>query len=207
MSLDDTEITFYGLSHLVGKTVQASIGGLDCGDYTVADDGSITVPFGSDADALFTPAYLYSLDGFTGEQAATVTYYYSASQVTVTVPVVIGQGYTSQAQVLRAATQEDIKSPSGAALGKKRRGHKFAALMENTGQAISFGTDFTHLRSANFLDTDDRTPLTADNLFSGVFWKALDDGYSYDSMLCWEVTRPFPCTVVALSTFIETQEG
>lgn len=59
-----TGLTIYGLWHLNGQTVQPFLGGLDLGDYTVAN-GSISITFadaskGHDA-ALFTLAYFQSL--------------------------------------------------------------------------------------------------------------------------------------------------
>jgi hypothetical protein len=56
-----TGVTFYGLWHLNGKTVSVSVGGLDVGDFAIAS-GSVFVPFGSDANGLFTQAYLTSLE-------------------------------------------------------------------------------------------------------------------------------------------------
>ena len=58
----DTQITIYGLWHLYNTMVTAYIGGLDCGDYLVAVDGSIIVPYGSDVGKLMTPAYLIDLE-------------------------------------------------------------------------------------------------------------------------------------------------
>lgn len=57
-------IVFYGYWHLLGRTVSVFVAGLDCGDYVVASDGSVTVPFGA-CDGLFTLAYLESLSGYT----------------------------------------------------------------------------------------------------------------------------------------------
>lgn len=74
-----TGITIYGLWHLNGLTVQAYIGGLDLGDFTVAS-GAISITFGDTSKgrdaALFTLAYFQALATceLTGAQAAnTVT--------------------------------------------------------------------------------------------------------------------------------------
>lgn len=73
-------VTMYGLWHLNGKIVSAWIGGLDCGDYLVAD-GNIFVPFQSDPGQFFTAAFFESLNGQTyrGVSAA-------VSSVTVSPP-------------------------------------------------------------------------------------------------------------------------
>lgn len=65
-----TGVTFYGLWHLNGKTVSVVCGGLDCGDFLVAN-GQVMVPYQSDPGKLFTLAYLQSLDASTYGDLAT----------------------------------------------------------------------------------------------------------------------------------------
>lgn len=65
-----SEVTFYGLWHLNGKTVSAVCGGLDLGDYLVTD-GKITVPFKSDPGKFFTLEYMQSLNASTYGDLAT----------------------------------------------------------------------------------------------------------------------------------------
>jgi hypothetical protein len=191
--------------YLTGKMVSAQIAGLDCGDYTVATDGSISVGFGSDSGGLFTANYLASLSPYTGEQAASVTFVLNGLTFTQTVPVVIGLPFTSQGQRLRPATADDIKSPVGAALGKVRRTEIAAFLLSNT-VGISAGTDFDNLEALVLPDVDGETALPATSLFTGVVRLNLTDNHSYDSMLCWQVSRPWPCTVCAASSFLHTEE-
>lgn len=62
--VDGQTVVFYGYWHLLGRTVSVFVAGLDCGDYVVASDGSVTVPFGA-CDGLFTLAYLESISGYT----------------------------------------------------------------------------------------------------------------------------------------------
>lgn len=52
-----SNVRYYGLWHLVGKTVQAFVSGLDLGDYVVSSGGYIDVPLGA-GGGLFTEAYL-----------------------------------------------------------------------------------------------------------------------------------------------------
>lgn len=52
-----TGVTLYGLSVFNGEKVTAQILGLDCGDYTV-NNGTITVPYGSDPGKFLTAAYI-----------------------------------------------------------------------------------------------------------------------------------------------------
>jgi hypothetical protein len=51
-------VVLSGFWPLVGLSVTAFIAGLNCGSYTVDATGSITVPYGSDPDGLFTQAYM-----------------------------------------------------------------------------------------------------------------------------------------------------
>lgn len=176
------------------------------GDYTVDTDGSITVTFGSDDDGVMTASYLASLDGYAGEQAATCSFYLNDVLTTVTVPVVIGQGYTSEGQTLRPATQNDLQSPSGAGLGKTRRAHWFAALLNNT-HGVKFGTDFSNtLVTARLAGADGETLLTALQLYSDVYVSTLNDDYSQDSMITWYIARPYPVTVCSISAFLHGAE-
>lgn len=203
---DDTSIKFYGMPHLVGKTVQACVGGLDCGDYVVDFAGSITVPFGSDEQGLMTAAYLTSLDGYEGEQATPVKLYIDGALRTIVVPVVIGLGYTSDGQGLRPVSANDLAQRTHG-LGRIRRAHYYSALLHNTVK-ISFGTDFASLDPSAFTTGNDgETTLPHTTLYSGVYRGVLTDQSSYDSMLAWRVTRPWPATVCATGTFLVASEG
>jgi hypothetical protein len=200
----DTSITFYGLPHLTGSIVQACVGGLDCGDYTVSEEGSVTVPFGSDAQGLMTPQYLVSLDGYEGEQATPIRLYVDDEQITIVVPVVVGVGYQSDGQILRPAARGDLARRTDA-IGKVRRAHEFAVLLDNVG-AISFGTDFSTIDAAEFKTADGETDLPSTTLYSGVYRGILTDEYGYDSMLCWRVDRPWPATVCAAGVYLVAEE-
>lgn len=202
----DTGLKFYGMWYLAGQTVTAQIAGLDCGDYVIdATTGSITVPFGSDTGGLMTAAYLATLSTYVGEQAVTLSYTLNSATQTVTIPVVIGLAYTTQGQRLRAATAEDIKSNIGAALAKLRRTEIAGVLLTNT-IGISVGTDFSTLEAMVLPGTDGETALPATSMFTGVAKINLTDGHSFDSMFCWQVTRPWPCTVCATSSFLHAEE-
>lgn len=121
------------------------------------------------------------------------------------VPVAIGYAYPSQGQVLRPIAPQESGAQNGPALGKTRRGHMFSALCFAS-QGVSFGTTFDHLRPAQFRDTNDETVLPLTLLYSNVHWDTLDDTYSFDSMLCWQVTRPYPATICTIGAFLHTQD-
>lgn len=207
---DAVAVTFYGMTDIVGSTVTAFLTGLDCGDYLVASDGSITVPFRSDPDGLFTIARIQAQDhsdvasGW-GVLATKIDVYVGGATHTYTVPCAIGFSYVSEGQVLRPAAESEIKSPQGSGLGKRRRNHQFAALVTNT-VGTSFGTTFTNVTAANFTDAAG-TSLDRSIMFSGVYWDTVVDDYSFDGMLCWSTTRPYPTTIVSLTGFMQTQEN
>lgn len=123
------------------------------------------------------------------------------------IPAVFGYTYTSQGQMLRAILQQDAGARNGPALGKTRRSHLFAALLYNT-LGISFGTEFTTkgMIRANLKDeaTGIYTPPTA--TFSGLWRDSLEDKYGFDSMVGWQITRPYPASVVSMEVATKTQD-
>ena len=62
MIVTATGVQIYGLWHLNGNTVSVVIGGLDCGDFAIAN-GTVFVPFQSDPGKFLTAAYLQSISG------------------------------------------------------------------------------------------------------------------------------------------------
>lgn len=120
------------------------------------------------------------------------------------VPVAIGYTYTSQGQLLRAIAPQETGAQNGPALGKTRRAHMFSALLQGA-QGIKFGTILGATRAAQ-LRSKGNVPYPLTSLFSGVHWDTLEDEYGYDSMVCWEITRPYPATVCTLGAFLHTQD-
>lgn len=191
----NSTLTFYGLWHLNGKTVTVWCGGIDVGDFAVAN-GAVTVPIDSDVAGLFTSAYLTSISSTTayGAKATLIDGPYGR----LTVPTVVGFTYTSQGQMVRPDWQEGSLGTSQA---KPGRIHQLGGLLSGC-QGISFGTDFTRLHSANFKTANGRA-LTALQLFTGVYWETVDDDWNFDSMLCWQISRPYPAALASISGFIQ----
>lgn len=119
-------------------------------------------------------------------------------------PFVAGMGYTTRGQILRPIDPQKTGAVTGPAFAKTRRTHQFAALLHSSGP-ISFGTVFGKLRPAIFQTAGGR-PWSKYELFSGTYWSTLEDDYSFDSMIGWEVTRPVPATVLSIGAFIQTQD-
>lgn len=193
-------LRLYGLWHLDGQTVTAFIAGLDCGEHLVTN-GYMDIPYGSDPDGFFTAAHL------SNTTTAGIDYDDLAVDVDagmLRVPMVVGLGFTTQGQLLRPILPAKTGAATGPALGKTRRQSQYAALLSNVVK-VKFGTVFGKLRPALFKKPGG-TAYLATELYSGVHHDTLNDDPSFDSMMCWEVTRPFPATVLALEGFIQTQD-
>lgn len=186
-----------GLSHLNGKTVQVFAGGLDCGylgeqkpfsDFVVTN-GSIFIPWGDGISSgsgagLFTADFLRSL---------------SLSQI------VVGFTYTSQGQLVRPMAQADTGARNGPAFGKLGRAHRYALKLVNT-LGLTIGANFARkMYGANFKQNNN-SPLPPLTMFNGTSQDTLQDDYTYDDSLCWQVTRPYPASVVIAGTNRATQD-
>lgn len=194
-------LTLYGLWNLNGQSVSVQCGGADAGDGVVSD-GSVSVNIDTNLAATFTPNYLNSISSTTAYGALTCAIVHGIA--TYYVPCIVGFTYISQGQILRPDTVEQTKSPTGPALAKPRRIHQFGALLAGT-QGVSFGTRFDRLNAAIF-KSPGGTPYTPIQLFNGVYWNTLNDDYGFDSMLCWQIDRPYPCALVSLAGFLNTQD-
>jgi hypothetical protein len=205
-----SDMTFWGLGHLVGQTVAVFLGGLDVGDYTVASDGSVGVNFAADSQGLCTATYLTTMSGSSitafGDATTQLDLTDSVAMTTTSyfVPCVIGNVWSTEIQLLRQNAEAQAKTPQGPGLAKTRRAHQYGLLLENTTGTIYVGTD---LASAMPVPME-QAGVTYNNatLFSGVAWNTLDDQHSFDGQLALRVTRPTPMTLCSTATFMETEE-
>lgn len=200
-------VTLNGNWTLGGQAVDVCIAGLDCGTITANVDGSVFVPFGADPDGLFTAGYLNSISNPLSTNPALVTFNITngaGDVLTVSVPVLVGYSYSSVGQCLRPTTEGQTKSPMGGAVGKRRRMQRAGFEFINT-QGVSIGNKQGNMDAIQFKDAGANT-TTKDTLFSGIMQLAVRDTNSYDGQLYWEITRPYPCTIVSVTTFLETEE-
>lgn len=203
-------ITFHGLWHLNGEEVTAFVAGLDCGEGTVAD-GSLTLSFRDGIENLFSYAYIKgACESYTSSVPAFIdvpdndstTVYIERFQA----PVVIGYSYSSRGQLLRRIATAEAGAANGPAMGKTQRVHQYSVMVVNgITAAMKVGADFDHLKPAAFR-TKGQKDYAVDRLFSGIHQDTLDDEYGFDSMICWEITRPLPMTIAAFGGFIQTQD-
>ncbi len=196
--------TFYGCVQHVGRTVAVFCVGLDLGDYVVDADGSVTAPYGSDVDGLFSAARIIACDAEGrdwGVLATTIT----IAAVDYVVPACVGFRYTSRAQLPRPGAEGEIKSSQGSGLGKPRQVNQIAALVDSA-VGVSFGVSFSELTPAIFTDAAG-APLDHATMFSGVHQMSIiPDRGKYDCELCWEISGAFPCVVVSVTGFLHTEE-
>lgn|GEM_PF-2552997 len=125
-----------------------------------------------------------------------------------TIPAVIGFTYTSQGQIVRPAQHGETGAQTGPGHGKTRRNHMVSFLLSaGVYGTMSVGTVLVpaKMRPALFKQPNGDAYATTD-LFSGVYWHTIEDNYSFDGMIAWEITRPLPCTVVSITGFLHTQD-
>jgi hypothetical protein len=123
-------------------------------------------------------------------------------------PCVVGKSYTSQGQILRAIAPEESGARSGPAFGKTRRSEKYMALMHNT-IGIQFCTTFTTkgLIAPRLTHDDTGAQYVPTEMFSGFWRDQLEDEYGFDSMVGWQILRPYPATIVSIGASIETSDA
>lgn len=200
-----SEITFYGLNNLNGKKVSVFAAGMDCGDFIV-EKGQVSVPVGT-LDA--ATGWVFNEESFKILQplvndftniAVTILY----ANKTYTIPCVIGFNYESQGQGLRPQTPADTGSKNGPGFGKKRRVARYAMQLVNA-VSLRIGTNLNKTKPVPLMKVESGgRKLNYLEMYSGIIRDTLDNDYSYDSMLAWKITRPYPCTVTIIGGFIET---
>lgn len=199
-----------GLWPLNGKTVTAWLGGLDLGDYTVAN-GSIQIAYG-DGIAAGAGAFPASSGANRNDQglftAAFVSTGVTANGVTMwtgTMPMLVGFTYASQGRIVRPSAPAESGARSGPGFAKKRRSQWIMAQFEGS-QGVSWGTQFdSTLQTVRFTQANGQA-YTVDQQFSGIVRDNPQADYDFDNMLCWQVTRPYICNVQAIGAALETQD-
>jgi hypothetical protein len=193
-----TGVKLLGLWPLNNKIVTVFIGGLDCGEHTVVN-GIASVDYGSDPDGFFKRRYLEQVAAL-GQDFGNLAVHIDGLQ---TVPCVVGYTYASRGQRLRSINSDETGRPDGTGLARQRRVHEAAFLFNNT-RGVSMGTDFSTMAACSLRGPDDEE-LTPTELYSGVFKDTIGDESSYDGMVAWETTRPFPTNVAAVGSFLKVQ--
>lgn len=201
-----TVYQYYTINTKLGTSVTTPLHGVALTGGQVWDDvtGRFTAYIEYTTGGSAPPPVAPTVGSFTDDWAS----FPGAGGITPTTPLfapfVAGYTYTSQGQILRPIAPQETGAQNGPALGKTRRIQQFTALLHRT-QGISFGGDLNNLRPANF-ETPGGTPYTVLQLYSGAWWDTLDDDSSFDGMTAWQVVRPYPATVLAIESFLHTQD-
>ncbi len=203
--LSNGAVTFYGLWHLDGYRASVFAAGIDCGDYLVID-GQVTIPLGT-ADPI--SGYTFDILQFKLLQPQMADFADHSvtiidTDATYTIPCIIGFNYKSQGQLCRPMLPETTGARNGPGFGKKRRTARYGiSLSQSIG--VQVGTAFSDMLPVSTVSpTGKRMPYLS--MFSGIKRETLKNDFSFDSMLCWQTTRPFPATVTAFGGFIVTED-
>lgn len=107
--------------------------------------------------------------------------------------VQIGYSYNSDGQLLRL----EAGSRNGTSLGKNRRIHR-VGLMVNRALSLQVGPGFTALDNLN-IDL-------SQGPFSGIVSQEVGFDYDFQNQISFRVSRPVPCTLLAIMPMMETQD-
>ncbi len=203
--LANNAVTFYGLTYLNGRVVSVFAAGLDCGDYLV-ENGQVTVPLGT-LDPI--SGYTFDIPQFNILQNLTSEFsdhfvVVVGSGVTYTIPAVIGFNYQSQGQLCRPALAADTGAKNGPGFAKKKNIGRYGINLVGS-LGVQVGVSFDSMRNVPVVSPLGKNPPYL-SMFDGIKREALNDNASFDSMLCWQTTRPFPATVVTFGGFITTED-
>jgi hypothetical protein len=196
-----TGLRFYGLHPLAGQICSIVVGGLDCGDVTVNADGYADVTYGV-SNAALTYAYLATL-GASGTDFGDMAV--AVDDGAIIIPACVGFNFISRGQGLRPVSPQDTGAQAGPGFGKLKRGSSFAVMLQNAIQ-VYFGTTFDRMRLASFRTKSWGKAFGPNEPFTGIFWNPIEDQYGFDNQLCWEIRRPYPCSVQAFGLFDQTED-
>lgn len=128
----------------------------------------------------------------------------SGGQITLVNPaavVSVGYSYASDGELLRL----EAGARNGTALGKSRRTHR-VGLMIHRGQGLQVGRNFSSLDTVEFRSQGTDPNGTAPALFSGIESIPMDFENDFDNQICFRVSNPQPCTLLAIMPQMETQD-
>ena len=204
-TLTETGVTFYGLSHLNGRRASVFAAGIDCGDYLVTN-GQVTVPLGT-LDNI--SGYTFDIPQFKLLQPIASTFTdmtttLIGSNIAYLIPCVIGFNYQTQGQLCRPMLPADTGARNGPGFAKKKRTARYGMNL-SASLGVQVGTDFSDMLPVPTVSPTGKN-LPYLSLYSGIKRETLKNDFSFDSMLAWQTTRPYPATVTALGGFLTTED-
>lgn len=120
------------------------------------------------------------------------------------VPACFGVTFVSRGQLLRPDYGQDSGAQAGPAFAKKRRLHWWAGAFVRA-QKTYVGTDFDKMYPIRF-QTQSTIDVGTPTYFDGTVTTTVNNDYTWNGKIAWQITRPFPCTISAIAGFIETQD-
>lgn len=198
-------VRFYGLTYLNGRKVSIFAAAIDCGDYFV-NSGYADVPLGT-LDPI--SGYAFDYPQFDLLQPLTSTFENLAVDIVdastlYSIPCVIGFNYQTQGQLCRPVMPADTGARTGPGFAKKKRTARYGInTVESLG--VQVGTNFNKMIPVPVASPLGSLPPYL-SMFSGIKRETLPNDFSFDSMLCWQTTRPFPATVTTFGGFINTED-
>jgi hypothetical protein len=93
----------------------------------------------------------------------------------------------------------------GLGFAKTKRTNRFGLQVANS-NGIQVGTDFGATLNPIYFRDLGQNQILPPVLFSGIVRDSLADGYDFDSMLSWQILRPYPASIVAYGGFITTTD-
>lgn len=214
-----TTDTFYSINTATGvATTHVSTGGLSGGGSGISVQSSNDVLGCIIGNAVWNTANgALTLLNSTPSSGGSLAAVYLANagtpfgpNIVASIPAGMGFTYNSDGQLLRPQEPPEVGTQNGPALGKTRRGHMYAMqFVQTTPGCVSVGTNFSSIFPAKFTSTkrpEQGTYLPVTQLYTDIWWNTLSDDYSFDGMLCWRISRPYPCTIAAVEMFIQGQD-
>lgn len=192
---------------------------VDANNFTLNSvNGTTFTPFVLPTDQTVTPQtrkLVTTLSGLSYLQGETVSIFAdgcnqppqvvsNTGTLTLTTPaavVSVGYSYNSDGQLLRL----EAGSRNGTSLGKTRRVHRIG-LMVHRSQGLQIGKSFNNLDPVQFRTSGADIAGQAAALYTGIESHGADFDYDFDNEICFRVSSPQPCTLLAIMPMLETQD-
>lgn len=128
-----------------------------------------------------------------------------AVQTNYSGPVIVGSCFTSTMTTLRPINPQEAGTVNGPAMGKTVRSNQYAALLANSmGASTASGATSRGPLATPFpirYQYPNGVNYAPNVLYNGIVWDLLQADYALDDTLLLTVTRPYPTTVAATTSF------
>lgn len=223
---DGSSATFYGMWPLVGQSVSFTIMGKYVGDFTVASDGSVTVPVSANfvlqdiGDAMNPlPNFVGNNGGDIGDNGInenTTTAVFQLFNLDANGNSInfwenqsygffgqFGYAFRRRGKMLRP----QVGGQNGPTFAKITQNARAGIYLDGAHE-VSAGTDFSSLVSLPMRKNEpaDMTLLGPDDLLTGIVRGFVKDGNTFNGQICWEQTEPYPGSILSVGGFSVTED-